>query len=712
MYETKAIPNTFLENTKIVNEATNFFKSNKDISEINTLYNKNINYFSFNKNDNSNNNFQSNTLNKNKNSIETNKLNKQKKFGWKNIMNLNYDLINKEENILNNPLIENILNSDINENEIQNIPENYLVNLIHTLQGLANEAIKNKNDLEIENKKLNQDLEEMKTNNEYLNQNNIKMNQKLLNLNKYNNSNNNYIYNIFNQNNPYININSIYKKKYYCYICTNKKFKSQFYLDEHIKRRHPDYQEKIQTKKNYKNKDKENKEFLQNKLNQINKYFDYLINKFIKKIQYIKINEKLNSLQNVYDMIQLNKDVKITNINKTNISKEKHIINKTITKINMNKESENEIENENENDNDDNIINDTIENSFQKKHEEELKKLSKTKDLMEKKHGNFIYQYWLTKKEIQFATIKNNFAINPEEEEEQSNHQRRRKKLQTLKVKSKLVEMNKLEDKKNDDSKKTIEINEENNIKQKTDDDNQEKNILKQNKENIIDKNNDNDNNNNINIIINDEMNTNNTKDKKDILYSNTKKEEETIKSTKQKFNLKSEKMINFSDEEEEEDKEFQTLKKFCKDFREREFKISSDHKYHKKTVAPDDYIRDNQDQINDALDAKINKKMKKINFEGKSNKEMKADMMQIYYATIDTNYLYGDRYLYTYMNIGNFVNIKDIISDAYNTNFYAEDSFFEKVKYNIQNNPDNSEENISANDQFINVSFGNIKAN
>ena len=103
---------------------------------------------------------------------------------------------------------------------------------------------------------------------------------------------------------------------------------------------------------------------------------------------------------------------------------------------------------------------------------------------------------------------------------------------------------------------------------------------------------------------------------------------------------------------------------------------------------------------------------MKKINFEGKSNKEMKADMMQIYYATIDTNYLYGDRYLYTYMNIGNFVNIKDIISDAYNTNFYAEDSFFEKVKYNIQNNPDNSEENISANDQFINVSFGNIKAN
>ena len=705
MYETKSIPNTFLENTKIVNEATNYFKTNKDLSEMNTLYNKNINYFSFNKTDN--NNFQSNTLNINKNSFETNKLNKQKKFGWKNIMNLNYNEIAKDENILDNPLIKNILNSDINENEIQNIPENYLVNLIHTLQGLANEAIKNKNDLEIENKKLNQDLEEMKTNNEYLNQTNIKMNQKLLNLNKYNT--NNYIYNIFNQNNPYININSIYKKKYYCHICTNKKFKSQFYLEEHIKRRHPHYQDKIQIKKNSKDKDKENKEFLQNKLNHINKYFDYLINKFIKKIQYIKINEKLNSLQNIYDMMQLNRDVKITNINKTNISKEKDIINKSITKINKNKESFNENEN-NEIEIDDNIAIDTMEDSLQKKHEEELKKLSKTKDLLEKRHGNFIYQYWLTKKEIQFLTIRKNFAINPEEEEDQSNYQRRRKKLQTLKIESKLKVKNTMEEKQYNDGTK-IEINEENNMKEKLDDKNQEKNILKQNKENIIDNN----DSNNINInIISDGINNKINKEQKDILYSNTKKEEESVKSTKQKFKLKSEKLITFSDEEieEEEDKEYQTLKKFYNDFRSREFKISSEHKYHKKTVAPDDYINNNQEKKNDALDEKINKKMKKINFEGKTNKEMKADMMQIYYATIDTNYLYGDRYLYTYMNIGNFVNIKDIISDAYNTNFYAEDSFFEKVKYNIQNNPENSEGNISGNDQFINVSFGNIKAN
>ena len=67
---------------------------------------------------------------------------------------MNNNNIIEDENQLENPLIKNILNSKINENEIQNIPENYLVNLINTLQGVATKAIKNKNDLEIENKKL------------------------------------------------------------------------------------------------------------------------------------------------------------------------------------------------------------------------------------------------------------------------------------------------------------------------------------------------------------------------------------------------------------------------------------------------------------------------------------------------------------------------------------------------------------------------------
>ena len=698
MYETKPISNTFLENTKIVNEATNFFKSGKDFSDtnnINTLYNKNINYFSFNKND-INNQIPSNTINTDKNSFETGKLNKQKKFGWKNIMNINYNQITKDENILDNPLIKNILNSDINEQEIQNIPENYLVNLIHTLQGLANEAIKNKNDLELENKKLNQNLEEMKNNNEYLHQNNIKMNQKILNLNKQQKQTNNYIYNIFNQNNPYLNLNTTYKKKYYCHICTNKKFKSQFYLDSHIKRRHPDYSEKISIKKinKEKNKEKENKEFFQSKLNQLNKYFDYLVNKFIKKIQYIKINEKLNSLQNMCEMMQIN-NAQIANINQNNnYLIEKKIFKEKILEKKGDKKSENE----------ESINTDKTEEMFQKKHDEEMKKLLKTKDLLEKKSGNITYHYWLLKKEYQFLTIKKNFAGNPEEE--QIYHQRRRKRLQTLKVESKL--MNTIEVKQDEDTK-TLELNEQNNVKEKNNEENNNKNLLRQKKENIID------NNNNINDIKNLEEIKNNksSKENKDI-YDKTEKKEELMKSIKKKFNLKSEKALDLSDKEieieEEEDIDTQNLRKFFDNFQEREYKILSDSQFHKKTAIPEEFIKKNQDEIDNKLEEIIQKKAKKINFEGKDNKEMKAEMMRIYYETIDIKYAHGDRYLYECVNISNYINLKDIISDAYNLNFYAEDSFLETIKYNIKNDQDNSEAAISQNDQLINVSFGNPK--
>ena len=182
MQKTNSIPISFLENTNMINTATNFFNSNKDISDINSLYDKTTNGFSaFNTNNNYN-NYKLNTLNINKK--EYNKLSKEKHFLWKEINNLNYNEFDNDDKILENPVIKNILNSDINENEIQNLPENYLVNLIHTLQNLANNAIKNKNNLELENKQLYRDLESIKTNNEYLHQKNIKINQKLIKLNR------------------------------------------------------------------------------------------------------------------------------------------------------------------------------------------------------------------------------------------------------------------------------------------------------------------------------------------------------------------------------------------------------------------------------------------------------------------------------------------------------------------------------------------------
>ena len=220
-----------------------------------------------------------------------------------------------------------------------------------------------------------------------------------------------------------------------------------------------------------------------------------------------------------------------------------------------------------------------------------------------------------------------------------------------------------------------MELNEQNNVKEKNNEENNNKNLLRQKKENIID------NNNNINDIKNLEEIKNNksSKENKDI-YDKTEKKEELMKSIKKKFNLKSEKALDLSDKEieieEEEDIDTQNLRKFFDNFQEREYKILSDSQFHKKTAIPEEFIKKNQDEIDNKLEEIIQKKAKKINFEGKDNKEMKAEMMRIYYETIDIKYAHGDRYLYECVNISNYINLKDIISDAYNLNFYAEDSF------------------------------------
>ena len=326
MLENSPIPKTFLENVHMVNTATNFFNSNKDINDINSLYNKTTNDFSpFNTNNNYNyNNYNTTKLNTlNLNNKEINAMNEKKRFLWKEINTLNYNEFNNDEKILENPVIKNILNSNINENEIQNMPENYLVNLIHTLQNLANNAIKNNNFLENENKQLYHDLEMMKTNNEYLSQKNmsqknIKINQKLNTLNKQRNEEKKTMHDLFEENSNNYNFLRT-KKYYYCEICTNKKFKSQKYLDEHIARRHPDYINKRLKQKN-KKENKLNIELYQKKLNDMKNYFDNLIYKSIKKIQYIKINEKLNSLQNLYEMGKYFNNINNNNITNININ--------------------------------------------------------------------------------------------------------------------------------------------------------------------------------------------------------------------------------------------------------------------------------------------------------------------------------------------------------------------------------------------------------
>jgi hypothetical protein len=91
------------------------------------------------------------------------------------------------------------------------------------------------------------------------------------------------------------------KQRFYCQICTNKKFKTQQYLEEHIKRRHLNYYPQFLNIQN-RNK-KTNASVFEEKLNEMKKYFELLLNQSIKRAHYIRLNEKLNGLQNLLLMM-------------------------------------------------------------------------------------------------------------------------------------------------------------------------------------------------------------------------------------------------------------------------------------------------------------------------------------------------------------------------------------------------------------------------
>ena len=668
MLENSPIPKTFLENVHMVNTATNFFNSNKDINDINSLYNKTTNDFSpFNTNNNYNyNNYNTTKLNTlNLNNKEINAMNEKKRFLWKEINTLNYNEFNNDEKILENPVIKNILNSNINENEIQNMPENYLVNLIHTLQNLANNAIKNNNFLENENKQLYHDLEMMKTNNEYLSQKNIKINQKLNTLNKQRNEEKKTMHDLFEENSN--NYNFLRTKKYYCEICTNKKFKSQKYLDEHIARRHPDYINKRIKQKN-KKENKLNTELYQKKLNDMKNYFDNLIYKSIKKIQYIKINEKLNSLQNLYEMGKY-----FNNINNNNIIN----INNSSYQEEINIENNSEINTNNLNNNN---INTNLNNNIIEEKEKEKKtetensgSMEKTEenskrkqnDIMEKNHGNFIHNCLLLKKKMKFIKIKKFFEPKPED---QIIQQRSKKKRKTQKNRSKLVPDS--EEPSKEENKK-LEFNEE-----KIEQNDEDKNILKTKNEKNLEENkkekedNININNNKENIITKENLEEN--------------KEQELTHNEKLDLKLKEETVINFSDEEEEKNR---VLKQFCLDFKSRDSNLSLlQERYYLKKVLPKDYNLDKK-KVDEIIKEKINKKIGDFNPREKTIQQMRSKMMKIYYEVVDLKDKNDDMYLYSYLNISNFLNLQDLIRDANNNNFLLEASFFENVSYKVEEN-------------------------
>ena len=721
MEKQNKIPQTYLENIDMINSATQLIDEKSNILLLNSnpnininsntiqnnpkttnsfFFNTNTNSFYRTKNDNSTNlqsPIQKETFNNFKDINKLNKLNYTHKFAWKEIMNNN--LID-DDNELDNPLIINILNSKLNENDIQNIPENYLLNLINTLQGVANKAIENKNELQLDNKRLYNDLSDLKNDYNYIIKTNNKMNKTLNQLKKENHEQKKLIRNYHNdnyENNIYnIRIQNNYKQKFSCKYCSNKKFKSKYYLDKHIQRRHPDTYEVSPHLESLEQK----KRNLEKKLEDMKKYFDILINASIKKTQYMRLNEKINSLQNLILMSKHQKNLYNNYIN-------------NIDNYNNNYEDEK---------------NDEKENDSEEAHEKEKnikKQIQQLKYEMNHFFNKSKTELYEIIREKHFQSIKNYF---------EKNQKRRDKKIKTIKV---LQSIN--IDKDNEINNSADEINTDLKESQKIIDIYQShkkigKDILrtakttesfKNNKNNLFNANNDNKNanedanaNKNANIkedinnnnIINDINNTNNNninKENENInninnIVSRNESHKESDESARDR-NVKKIQILSLNSEKSNQSNQLSPLEKFYDDLRERDGNFSKFKKedYLKEIINKDDNIDDEKkDEIEKIVDKKIKEKLSNVNFG--NNEDLVSDIIKLNLQILDQNYIYGDVYCFYSRNISMLMNTKEYINEANNYYYHynqgknlkslvdrsreANINLFETVNYQVQN--------------------------
>ena len=340
------IPNSFLENPNLIsnvvfnnqpNQSSQFiFKNNSQNFNQNSNFNLNIqnrnSNFNFNSNQNINSNYNFNTTSQN-----------NQKFNWKEIMKINPNDSNSFE-----PYINNLLNSSLNPNEIELLPENHIIQLVSLLQNVVKTSINNNKNLIEQNENLNMQLNssiqyQNNNNNNLENENSddeynnlIKKNKKQEHLiqsyqqvlegkKKYNQ----LIESDDDENEKNDTYNNSNKNRFYCQFCANKKFYTEQYLEDHMRRRHLAFYQKFLL-----NKNKNNNKNYDVKLNEMKNYFENMIVNNKLKNDYYRLNEKINGLQN---LIQSQNYYPI-NLNQSNniIPNKETIVLKSGTKNNNN----------------------------------------------------------------------------------------------------------------------------------------------------------------------------------------------------------------------------------------------------------------------------------------------------------------------------------------------------------------------------------------
>ena len=298
------------------------------------------------------------------------------RFMWKELMKIDVNYIRSTKDItVLEPYVDNILNSYLEEGEVGIMPEEYVIQLISLLQVTGEYLYFVQNRLEEENKALNVKLSQSIKMSTAMNSNDdlvkrltrenkekdmlLMTYQKMLTSKGINasTSKGNLINDSMCEDN-----NNRTKQRFYCQFCSGKKFSSEQYLEEHMKRRHLAQMQSV--KVNMKKKTVNKEEFIESKLSEVKSYLENLIRTSQMKSDFNRLNDKITGLENslfmsatVPNMQQqpimqplnqstpLSKTIIVNPSNNTQQSNEGNELRETLLKINSSLEKNNEMTN-------------------------------------------------------------------------------------------------------------------------------------------------------------------------------------------------------------------------------------------------------------------------------------------------------------------------------------------------------------------------------